>query len=62
MLWFVVMHVFSTLLDWLRIGQLSEREKDLGFCQISERDPKAEPMEMDFTLYPSWLSHRPCRA
>ncbi len=29
MLWFVVMHVFSTLLDWLRIGQLSEREKDL---------------------------------
>jgi hypothetical protein len=29
MLWFAVMHVFSTLLDWLRIGQLSEREKDL---------------------------------
>lgn len=29
MLWFAVMHVFSTLLDWLRIGHLSEREKDL---------------------------------
>jgi putative transposase len=29
MLWFAVMHVFSTLLDWIRIGQLSERDKDL---------------------------------
>lgn len=29
MLWFAVMHVFSTLLDWLRIGQQSEGEKDL---------------------------------
>src|SRR5258708_8301237 len=29
MLWFAIMHVFSTLLDWRRIGQRSEREKDL---------------------------------
>jgi hypothetical protein len=28
MLWFVVMQVLSTLLDWLRIGRWSEREPD----------------------------------
>ena len=31
--WFAVMPVFSTLLDWLRIGQRSEREKDLELYQ-----------------------------
>jgi hypothetical protein len=29
MFWFGVMHVCSILMDWLRIGQLSEQEKDL---------------------------------
>src|SRR5262249_27223274 len=29
MLWFLVMHLFTTLLDWVRIGRLSEPDKDL---------------------------------
>ena len=29
MIWFIVMHLFSTLLDWFRIGQLTEQGKDL---------------------------------
>jgi hypothetical protein len=29
MIWFIVMHLFSSLLDWVRIGQLTEQEKDL---------------------------------
>jgi transposase InsO family protein len=29
MIWYIVMQLFSTLLEWVRIGRLSEREKDL---------------------------------
>jgi hypothetical protein len=29
MSWYVVMQLFSTLLEWVRIGRLSEQEKDL---------------------------------
>jgi hypothetical protein len=29
MRWYIVMQLFSTLLEWVRIGRLSEREKDL---------------------------------
>ena len=29
MIWFIVMHLFSTLLDRVRIGQFTEQEKDL---------------------------------
>ena len=28
MIWFIVMHLFSTLLEWARIGELTEQEKD----------------------------------
>ncbi len=37
MLWFAVMHVFSALLDWIRIGQLSEREKDLELLLLRQQ-------------------------
>ena len=43
------------------IDEVSEEDLD-RFCQISERGPKVEPMEMDFTLYEPWLSHLPCYA
>jgi len=29
MVWFVVMQVFSTLLEWVRVGRKTEQEKDL---------------------------------
>ena len=29
MIWYVVMQLFSTVFEWVRIGRLSEREKDL---------------------------------
>ena len=29
MVWFVVMQVFSTLLEWVRMGRKTEQEKDL---------------------------------
>jgi hypothetical protein len=29
MVWWVVMQVLSTLIEWIRIGRLSEQEKDL---------------------------------
>ncbi len=29
MIWFVIAHIISTLLEWIRIGRLSDQEKDL---------------------------------
>ncbi len=29
MIWFTITHIFSTLLEFIGIGHLSEREKDL---------------------------------
>ncbi len=29
MVWFVVMEIFSTLLEWVRLGRKSAAEKDL---------------------------------
>jgi hypothetical protein len=29
MVWFIIGHLFTTLLAWLQIGRLSEQEKDL---------------------------------
>ena len=37
MLWFVVMHLFSTLLDLIRIGRLSEHEKDLEILLLRQQ-------------------------
>jgi len=37
MLWFVVMHLFSALLDLFRIGRLSEYEKDLEILLLRQQ-------------------------
>ena len=37
MIWFVVMHLFSTLLDLVRIGRLSEQEKDLKILLLCQQ-------------------------
>ena len=37
MLWFVVMHLFSTLLDLIRIGRLGEHEKDLEILLLRQQ-------------------------
>jgi hypothetical protein len=37
MIWFIVMHLFSTLLDWVRIGQLTEQEKDLEILLLRQQ-------------------------
>lgn len=29
MIWFAIAHIISTLLEWIRIGRLSDQEKDL---------------------------------
>ena len=29
MIWFIITHIISTLLEWIRIGRLSDQEKDL---------------------------------
>ena len=37
MIWFIIMHLFSTLLDWVRIGQLTEQEKDLEIFLLRQQ-------------------------
>jgi putative transposase len=37
MLWFVVMHLFSTLLDLIRIARLSEHDKDLEILLLRQQ-------------------------
>jgi putative transposase len=37
MIWFVVMHLFSTLLDWVKIGRLTEQEKDLEILLLRQQ-------------------------
>jgi putative transposase len=37
MFWFGIMHVCSTLIDWLRIGHLSEQEKDLEILILRQQ-------------------------
>ncbi len=37
MFWFALMHSFSTLIDWLRIGRLSEQEKDLEILLLRQQ-------------------------
>jgi putative transposase len=37
MIWFLMMHLFSTLMEWIRIGQLSEREKDLEILLLRKQ-------------------------
>jgi len=37
MFWFGIMHVCSTLIDWLRIGHLSEQEKDLEILVLRQQ-------------------------
>lgn len=36
MFWFGIMHVCSTLIDWLQIGQLSDQEKDLEILLLRQ--------------------------
>ena len=33
MVWFVVMHLFSTLVDWVKMGRLADQAKDLEICE-----------------------------
>jgi putative transposase len=42
MFWFGVMHVCSFLMDWLRIGQLSDSEKDLEILLLRQQLALAE--------------------
>ena len=37
MLWFVVMHLFSALLDLIRISRLSEHDKDLEILLLRQQ-------------------------
>ena len=37
MIWFIAMHLFCTLLDWVRIGQLTEQEKDLEILLLRQQ-------------------------
>lgn len=37
MFWIGIMHICSTLIDWLRIGQLSEQEKDLEILLLRQQ-------------------------
>ena len=37
MFWFALMHIFSTLMDWLQIGGLSEQEKDLEILLLRQQ-------------------------
>jgi hypothetical protein len=37
MIWFIVGHLFSTLLDWLSIGRLSEQEKNLEILLLHQQ-------------------------
>ena len=37
MVWIVVMHLFSALLDLIRIGRLSEHEKDLEILLLRQQ-------------------------
>ena len=59
MIWFIVMHLFSILLDWVRIGQLTEQEKDLeilllrqqlGIAQRKLNKPKTIQISLDDRL------------
>ena len=37
MVWFIVGHLLSTLLDWLSIGRLSEQEKNLEILLLRQQ-------------------------
>ncbi len=37
MFWFSLMHLCTFLLEWLRIGRLSEREKDLEILLLRQQ-------------------------
>jgi transposase InsO family protein len=37
MVWFIIGHLFSTLLAWIRIGRLSESEKDLALLVLRQQ-------------------------
>lgn len=37
MVWFVVMQVFSTLLEWVRVGRRTEQEKDLEILLLRKQ-------------------------
>ena len=37
MVWFIVGHLFSALLDWLSIGRLAEQEKDLEILLLRQQ-------------------------
>ena len=37
MFWSALLHIFSTLIDWLRIGGLSEQEKDLEILLLRQQ-------------------------
>lgn len=37
MVWFVVMQVFSTLLEWVRVGRKTEQEKDLEILLLRKQ-------------------------
>ncbi len=37
MVWFIIRHLFATLLTWVRIGRLSELEKDLELLLLRQQ-------------------------
>jgi len=37
MIWFIIGHLFSTLLEWLSIGRLSDQEKDLEILLLRQQ-------------------------
>ncbi len=37
MLWFIIGHLFTTLLTWLSIGRLSNQEKDLELLVLRQQ-------------------------
>ncbi len=37
MVWFIIGHLFATLLTWIRIGRLSELEKDLELLLLRQQ-------------------------
>ena len=36
MVWFVVMHLFTTQLDWVKIGRLADQEKNLEILVLRQ--------------------------
>jgi len=54
MFWFVLMYVFSTLIDWLGFGRLSEQEKDPTLVGGMEQTASRASPTYSITI---WFDH-----